>query len=91
MDVVRQAHLPGNYELYDEESGGLGPPICKFCWEKDHARNTSSLDTVWLSLDGWNVVWWVCKGHHAGMGTGDPSMIILKSETSLVRNPMIGK
>jgi hypothetical protein len=90
MDEVRQAHLPGNYELYDQASNRIGPPICKLCWEEAELRNSSSLDTVWLSVDGWNVVWWLCRTHHEGLRSGStPSRHVLKSEGRLVRSPAI--
>ena len=88
MEVVRQAHLPGNYELYDEETNVMGPPICKSCWEQAQQRNGESLDTVWLSVEGWEMIWWLCKGHHADLGS-DPSHKVLRSEGRLIRSPAI--
>jgi hypothetical protein len=88
MDEVRQAHLPGNYELYDEVSNRLGPPICKLCWENAHQPNSASLHTVWLTVDGWNVAWWLCSGHQKRLGSVEaPSTRILRSEDSVVRSP----
>ncbi len=91
MEVVRQAHLPGNYELCDEEGGVLGASICKMCWEKAGIRNVAALDTVWLSVDGWEVIWWLCKGHRQEVEAGGPSMHVMKSESRLVRSPTVGK
>jgi hypothetical protein len=91
LEEVRQAHLPGNYELYEESSNTLGPPICKHCWEEEHVKNSSSLDTVWLSVDGWPVVLWLCKGHHEGIGSHGKSMRVLRSEDKVVRSPEIAR
>ena len=92
MDEVRQAHLPGNYELYDEASNKIGSVICKLCWEEAGKINSSSLDTVWLSVDGWEVVWWLCQTHHEGIGfPNDESILVLRTETGVVRTPAIGK
>lgn len=88
MELVRQAHLPGNYELYDEDTNVLGSPICKSCWEQAQLKNSDSLDTVWLSVGGWDMVWWLCKGHHEDLSS-DPSRHVQKSEGRLIRNPVI--
>jgi hypothetical protein len=91
LSEVRQAHLPGNYELYDEVSNVLGPQICKFCWEEEEARNSSSLDTVWLMVDGWTVVWWLCKDHHKEIGSvASPTRRVLRSQNRVIANPPIG-
>ena len=90
MDEVRQAHLPGNYELLDQTSNEIGPPICKLCWEEAELRNPTSLDTVWLSVDGRNVVWWLCRSHHEELDSGGvASTRVLKSESGAVRSPGI--
>jgi hypothetical protein len=89
LDEVRQAHLPGNYELYDEASNVIGPPICKMCWEEGRVKNSASLHTVWLSVEGWKMVWWLCAGHSQGIGSRAESREVLRSEERLVRSPKI--
>jgi hypothetical protein len=88
LEIVRQAHLPGNYELYDEDSNALGAAVCKHCWESQHIANSSSLATVWLSVDGLSVALWLCKSHRDVIGSG-PSMLVIKSEGRVMRNPEI--
>ena len=88
LEVVRQAHLPGNYELYDDESAVAGPPICKYCWEKARIKNSSSLDTVWITFEDVRLVWWLCHGHREE-ASGEGSMKILKIESGLVKSPRI--
>lgn len=61
--AVRQAHMPGNYELYEETENRLGPVICKDCWEKSGVQNSAALNTVWVSVEGQRRVWWLCGGH----------------------------
>ena len=63
MSQVRQAHLPGNYEMYEPSSNKLGPVICKECWEGYHKETRSPLDTVWVSFKGERMVWWMCQDH----------------------------
>ena len=63
MSQVRQAHLPGNYELYDASSNKLGPVVCKECWEGFKKETTAPLDTVWVSFKGERMVWWLCQNH----------------------------
>ena len=63
MSQVRQAHLPGNYELYDSSLNKLGPVVCKECWEGFRKETTAPLDTVWVSFKGERMVWWLCQNH----------------------------
>jgi hypothetical protein len=63
MVRVLQAHMPGNYELYDLSSSKAGPAICKDCWEKASKRTTDPLDTVWVSTKGGSMIWWLCQDH----------------------------
>ena len=63
MAHVRQAHLPGNYELYDSSSNKLGPAVCRDCWEGASKQTTARLDTVWVSVRGEPMVWWLCQDH----------------------------
>ena len=63
MSQVRQAHLPGNYEMYEPSSNKLGPVICKECWEGYRKETSSPLDTVWVSFKGEKMVWWMCQDH----------------------------
>jgi hypothetical protein len=90
MAVVRQAHMPGNYELYDSSSNMLGPVICKDCWEQEKKQTTAPLETVWVSVEGWRMVWWLCRGHADLMKarrTGPERY--LKSVRGVVKNPQI--
>jgi hypothetical protein len=89
MSVVRQAHLPGNYELYDPASNMLGPGICKGCWEDGGVRNTTSLQTVWVNVEGTRMVWWLCNGHLDAMRANPAGMEFLKSEDRTVRSPRV--
>lgn len=88
MASVRQAHLPGNYELYDPASNKLGPVLCKLCWEEERVRNVDSLDTVWVSSGGWHMVWWLCRSHSDSMRSRESdSVMFLKSVRGVVRAP----
>jgi hypothetical protein len=89
MSVVRQAHLPGNYELYDPSSNLLGLGICKGCWEQAGVHQTASLRTVWVSVEGRRMVWWLCGDHTETMRTGVPDLELLKSENGVVSSPGI--
>ena len=46
MSLVRQAHMPGNYEMYDPAANKLGPVVCKLCWERFERKNPESLNTA---------------------------------------------
>ncbi|HME18239.1 MAG TPA: hypothetical protein VKF15_00685 [Nitrososphaerales archaeon] len=89
MSVVRQAHLPGNYELYDPSSNALGPSLCKGCWEEAGVRNTESLQSVWVAVEGSRMVWWLCSGHADAMKTNPGGMKLLRSEAGVVLSPRI--
>jgi hypothetical protein len=89
MSVVRQAHLPGNYELYDSSSNVLGPGICKGCWEQVGVQQTASLRTVWVSVEGRRMVWWLCAGHAGAVKTGGPGLELLRSENGIISSPGI--
>ncbi|MDA4124705.1 MAG: hypothetical protein OK438_04545 [Thaumarchaeota archaeon] len=88
MASVRQAHLPGNYELYDPDSSKPGEVLCKMCWEEGRKMNVDSLDTVWISSDGWLVVWWLCRNHgEAIKSRSSGSIQFLKIVRGIVRAP----
>ena len=90
MDVVRQAHMPGNYELYNYSSNKLGPVICKTCWELEKKQTTAPIKTVWVSVEGWRMVWWLCRGHADNMKTKRSGVErFLKSVQGVVTNPEI--
>lgn len=89
MSSVRQAHMPGNYELYDESSNRLGPVICKDCWEKGKQQNSSNLQTVWVSVEGRRVVWWLCQGHAEEMRGNPEAGQFLKSAPGIIVRPEI--
>jgi hypothetical protein len=87
MSLIRQAHLPGNYELDDQSSGRPLAPICKGCWEESQRQNTSSLSTVWVSVDGTKMVWYLCEGHAEEMKTRAGPVRLLKSIKGVITNP----
>ena len=89
MSVVRQAHLPGNYELYDPSSNALGPAICKGCWEQAGLHQATSLRTVWISVEGTKMVWWLCGDHADAMKTGAYDLKLLKSVDRVISSPRI--
>ena len=90
MVQVLQAHMPGNYELYDLSSSKAGPAICKDCWEKANKRTTTPLDTVWVSTEGRSMVWWLCQDHAEKLKvkkSGDVRFV--KRVKGVVANPVI--
>ncbi len=90
MDEVRQAHLPGNYELYDPASSEPGSALCKLCWEEAGERNAASLVTAWLSMEGWDAMWWLCRNHQEGVKSGSTkSRLFLRSVSGVVRYPAL--
>ncbi len=90
MSEVRQAHMPGNYELYDPSANKLGPVICKICWEGSNERNSESLSTVWVSFEGRRMVWWVCSEHRDGLRAERAgSAKLLKSVEGVLLDPGI--
>jgi hypothetical protein len=89
MSAVLQAHLPGNYELSDPESGRQGPPICKGCWEEAATRTTDGLNTAWVSVEGQTMVWWLCPDHAEALKVEGRRMTILKVAQGAVRTPEI--
>jgi hypothetical protein len=72
MPEVRQAHLPGNYELYDSKTNELGPGVCKGCWEGAGRTITPGQFTAWVSDGGRQMVWWLCEGHASRLKEGGP-------------------
>jgi hypothetical protein len=89
MSEVRQAHMPGNYELYDPSGNKLGPVICKLCWEKSGIQNHSSLNTVWVSVEDRRMVWWLCGGHELGLKSEGGPARFLRSSKGVLANPGI--
>jgi hypothetical protein len=91
MDEVHQAHLPGNYELYDPTSGEPGPALCKLCWEEEGKKNEASLDTFWISTGETNEMWWLCAGHQEHLKSMSAKvMTITRSISGAVRYPSLG-
>jgi len=82
--------MPGNYELYDPSSNKLGPVVCKICWEREKKQTTAELQTVWVSVEDWRMVWWLCRGHADDTKAKriGPERF-LKSVQGVVRNPQI--
>jgi hypothetical protein len=89
MADVRQAHMPGNYELYDPTENKLGPVICKFCWEQARVQNSASLSTVWVSLEEKRMVWWLCGSHEASVKSEGSMFTFLKSASGVLASPGI--
>ncbi|HEV2227028.1 MAG TPA: hypothetical protein VGR56_09535 [Nitrososphaerales archaeon] len=90
MDEVRQAHLPGNFELYDPESSEPGAALCKGCWEEGGVRNFSALDTVWIKEEGREAMLWLCRGHLENMKSKiGKSGTFLRSVSGVVRYPAL--
>jgi hypothetical protein len=89
MSTVRQAHLPGNYEIYDLSANYIGQGVCKGCWEDGRVMNTSSLQTVWVEMDGTRMAWWLCKGHADALKTNPGEIKLLKSEDRVIPTPRI--
>ncbi len=86
--TVRQAHMPGNYELYEESENRLGPMICKDCWERFGVQNPDSLSTVWVSAEGRRMVWWLCQGHADEVKGGrERSVEFLKMSRGVLSSP----
>jgi hypothetical protein len=86
LSDVRQAHMPGNYELYDEPANRLGPVICKLCWELFNKQEFGSLNTVWVTFEGRRMVWWLCADHMSGLKTGGQA-VFLRSVQGVVQSP----
>ena len=88
MSAVRQAHLPGNYELYDPSSGQLSP-ACKGCWEDGGVTNTVSLQTVWVDVEGTRMAWWLCRGHADATKANPGETGFLRSEDRALPSPRV--
>jgi len=90
MSLVRQAHMPGNYETYDPETNNLGPVVCKLCWERLKKKNPTSLYTVWVSYKGRRMVWWLCGDCAESVRTGGyHATMFLKSTESVIPSPRL--
>ena len=88
MSLVRQAHMPGNYELYDAEANRLGPAVCKLCWERSGKKNPTALNTVWVTHKDRPMVWWLCPGCTGEVRTnGYEATTMLKSAQGVARSP----
>lgn len=89
MAEVRQAHMPGNYELYDQSANRLGPVICKLCWELFRKQESSSMNTVWVNVEGRRMVWWLCGNHMATLRVEEGPARFLRSAQGVVPSPGI--
>ena len=85
--MVLQAHLPGNYELYDSSASRAGPPVCKGCWEEAKQQTTSNLRTVWVSIEGTRMAWYLCAGHAEELRSG--TIEVLESADGVMQSPKI--
>jgi hypothetical protein len=90
VSLVRQAHMPGNYETYDPETNSLGPVVCKLCWERFEKRNSTSLRTVWVSYKDRRMVWWLCGDCTESVKAGGyQATMFLKSTEGVVPSPRL--
>jgi len=90
MSLVRQAHMPGNYEGYDPVANRLGPVVCKLCWERHEKKNSESLNTVWVSYKDRRMVWWLCRDcTESVMAGGYQATLFLKSTDGVIPNPRL--
>ena len=91
MSLVRQAHMPGNYELYDQSANKLGPVVCKICWERFKKENPGPMNTVWVSYEGERMVWWLCADCTRTMeAEGYGSARFLRSSQGVITSPGLG-
>ena len=87
MSSVRQAHMPGNYEMYDQAANKLGPVVCKLCWERSREKNPASL-TVWVSYKEGLIVWWLCPDCAEDVrASGHESTTFIKSAEGVIHSP----
>ena len=90
MSLVRQAHMPGNYEAYDPQTNSLGPVVCKLCWERSERKNSESLRTVWVSYKDRRMVWWLCGDCTESVKTGGyEATMFLKSADGVIPSPRL--
>jgi hypothetical protein len=90
MSLVRQAHMPGNYETYDPKTNSLGPVVCKLCWESYERRNSTSLRTVWVTYKDRRMVWWLCRDCTEDIKTGGyQATVFLKSTKGVTLSPRL--
>ena len=90
VSLVRQAHMPGNYETYDPQTNSLGPVVCKLCWERLEKKNSTSLYTVWVSYKDRRMVWWLCGDCTEGVKAGEyQAMMFLKSTEGVIQSPRL--
>lgn len=88
MSLVRQAHMPGNYELYDPLANKLGPVVCKLCWERSKRENPGPMNTVWVTFEGRRMVWWLCGDCTESLKAGGyGSAKFLKSSRGVIASP----
>jgi len=90
VSLVRQAHMPGNYETYDPQTNTLGPVVCKLCWERSEKKNSTSLYTVWVSYKDRRMVWWLCGDCTEGVKAGGyRATMFLKSTEGVIQSPRL--
>ena len=90
MSLVRQAHMPGNYETYEQETNSLGPVLCKLCWERSGKKNSTSLCTVWVSYRDRLMVWWLCRDCTEVVRTGGYRDTVFRKRTEgVIRSPRL--
>ena len=90
MSFVRQAHMPGNYEMYEPQTNILGPVVCKLCWERFSKKNPTPLNTVWVSYKDRLMVWWLCNGCTDSVKAGGyQATMFLKSTEGVIQSPRL--
>jgi hypothetical protein len=90
MSLVRQAHMPGNYEMYDAQTNRLGPVVCKLCWERFRKKNSASLNTVWVALRDRRMVWWLCGSCTESVRKGDnQATTFYRSKEGVIFSPSL--
>jgi len=90
VGLVRQAHMPGNYEVYDPGTNSLGPVVCKLCWERFEKKNSASLLTVWVSYGDRRMIWWLCGDCTESVKNGGyQAAMFLKSTEGVIQSPRL--
>lgn len=87
MSTILQAHMPGNYESYDSSSREPPRALCKSCWEEHRTQTTDSLLSVWVTVDGFSMVWWLCRSHAEALRKRPRGVVFVKSADGTTVSP----
>jgi hypothetical protein len=52
-------------------------------------RTTGGLNTVWVSVEGQTMVWWLCPDHEQALKTASKGITLLKVAKGALRSPKI--